>query len=55
VPNNKKKSIRDLYGRINEVKKGYRPRSNFMKDEKGDLLADSHNSLNRWKNTSLSY
>jgi hypothetical protein len=25
-------------------------RSNFVKDEKGDLLADSHNILNRWKN-----
>jgi hypothetical protein len=24
-----------------------------VKDENGDLLADSHNILNRWKNTSL--
>jgi hypothetical protein len=31
-------------------KKDYQPRSNFVKDEKGDLLADSHNILNRWKN-----
>jgi hypothetical protein len=24
--------------------------SNIVKDENGDLLADSHNILNRWKN-----
>jgi hypothetical protein len=35
---------------INEFKKGYQPRSNLVKDENGDLLADSHNILNRWKN-----
>jgi hypothetical protein len=29
---------------------GYRPRSNLVKDENGDLLADSYNILNRWKN-----
>jgi hypothetical protein len=26
------------------------PRSSLVKDENGDLLADSHNILNRWKN-----
>jgi hypothetical protein len=31
-------------------KKGYQPRSNLVKDENGDLLADSHNIFNRWKN-----
>jgi hypothetical protein len=35
---------------INEVKRGYQPRNNLVKDENGDLLADSHNILNRWKN-----
>jgi hypothetical protein len=45
--NSKNKNIRDLCRGINEFKKGYQPRSNFMKDEKGDLLADSHNILNR--------
>jgi hypothetical protein len=35
---------------INEFKKGYQPRSNLLKDENSDLLADSHNILNRWKN-----
>jgi hypothetical protein len=29
---------------------GYHPRTNLVKDDKGDLLADSHNILNRWKN-----
>jgi hypothetical protein len=39
-----------LYRGINDFKKGYQPRSNFVKDEKGDLPADSHNILNRRKN-----
>jgi hypothetical protein len=39
-----------MYERENEFKKGYQPRSNLVKDKKGDLLADSHNVLNRWKN-----
>jgi hypothetical protein len=29
---------------------GYQPRNIFVKDENGDLLVDSHNILNRWKN-----
>jgi hypothetical protein len=41
--NSKNKNIRDLYTGIHE------PRSNFVKDENGDLLADSHNILNKWK------
>jgi hypothetical protein len=28
---------------------GYQPKNNLVKDENGDLLADSHNILNRWK------
>jgi hypothetical protein len=36
--------------RINEFKRGYQPRNNLVKDENGDLLADSHNIFNRWKN-----
>jgi hypothetical protein len=39
--NSKNKNIRDLYRGINEFKKGYQPRSNLVKDENGDLLADS--------------
>jgi len=38
------------YRGINEFKKGYQPRTNLVKDENGDLLADSHSILNRWKN-----
>jgi hypothetical protein len=46
----KNKNIRDLYKGINEFQRGYQPRNNLVKDENGDLLADSHNILNRWKN-----
>jgi hypothetical protein len=38
-----KNNIRDLYVGINDFKTGYKPRSNLVKDENGDLLADSHN------------
>jgi hypothetical protein len=45
----KDKNIRDLYRGINEFKKGYKPRTNLVKDKKGNLLADPHKILNRWK------
>jgi hypothetical protein len=32
---------------INELKKGYQPTTNLLKDEMGDLLADSHSASNR--------
>jgi hypothetical protein len=38
------------YRVTNEFKKGYQPRTNLVKDERGDLLADPHKILNRWKN-----
>jgi hypothetical protein len=38
--NSKNKNIRDLYRGINGI----------VKDENSDLLADSHNILDRWKN-----
>jgi hypothetical protein len=38
------------YRGINGFKRGYQPRNNLVKDENGDLLEDSHNILNRWKN-----
>jgi hypothetical protein len=41
--------VKALYRGINDFKKGYQPRSNLEKDENGDLLADAHNILNRWK------
>jgi hypothetical protein len=47
----RKKVITNLFFRIMyHFKNGYQPRSNLVKDENGDLLADSHNILNRWKN-----
>jgi hypothetical protein len=48
--NSKNKKIRDLYRGINEFKKGYQPRTNLAKGERGDLVADPHKILNRWKN-----
>jgi hypothetical protein len=47
--NSKNKNIRDLHRGINEFKRGCQPRSNLVKDENGDLLADSNNTVNRWK------
>jgi hypothetical protein len=47
--NFKNKNIRDLYRGINEFKRAYKPRSNLVKDENGDLFADSK-ILNRLKN-----
>jgi hypothetical protein len=44
--NSKNKNIRG----INEFKRSYQPRNSLVKDKNGDLLADSHNILNRWKN-----
>ena len=38
--NSKIQNIRDLYRGINYFKKGYQPRCNIVKDEKGDLMAD---------------
>jgi hypothetical protein len=46
----KDKNIRDLYRGINDFKKGYQPRNNIVKDDKGDFVADSHSILARWRN-----
>ena len=48
--NSKINNIRDLYGGINDMKKGYQPRTRLVKDEKGDLVADSHSIMARWRN-----
>jgi hypothetical protein len=50
--NSKNKNIRDQCKGINEFKRVHQPQSNLMKDENGELLADSHIVLNRWKNCS---
>ena len=39
-----------MYRGINDFKKGYQPRCNIVKDEEGDLVADSHSIVARWKN-----
>jgi hypothetical protein len=48
--NSKINNIRDLYRGINDVKKGYHPRTRIVKDEKGDLVADSHSIMVRLRN-----
>ena len=45
--NSKMQNIRDLYRGISDFKKGYYPRCNIVKDEKGDLVADSHSIVDR--------
>ena len=39
-----------MYRGINDFKKGYQPRCNRVKDENGDLVADSHSIVARWRN-----
>ena len=48
--NSKINNIRDLYRGINDFKKGYQPRTCIVKDEKGELVADSHSIMTRWRN-----
>jgi hypothetical protein len=48
--NSKINNIRVLYMGINDVKKGYQPRTRVVKDEKADLVADFHSILVRWRN-----
>ena len=48
--NSKIQNIRDLYRGISDFKKGYQPRCNIVKDEKGDMVADSHSIVDRWRN-----
>jgi hypothetical protein len=50
LESNSKKTITDLYRGIHEFKKGYQPRTNLVKNERGDLLVNLHKILNRWKN-----
>jgi len=35
---------------IISFKKGYQPRNNIAKNEKGDLVTDCHSILSRWRN-----
>ena len=45
--NSKIQNIRDLYRDINDFKNGYQSRCNIVKEEKGDLVADSHSIVAR--------
>ena len=47
--NSKINNIRDLYRGINDLKKGYQPRCNIVKDEKCDLVEDSHSIVLKWR------
>jgi hypothetical protein len=38
-----------LYRGINDLTKVYYPRTNIVKDENGDLVADSHSILAGWR------
>ena len=40
--NSKIKNIGNLYKGISDFKKSYQPRTNIVKDEKGDLVKDTH-------------
>jgi hypothetical protein len=48
--NNKIENTRDFNRGINYFKKGYQTWTNIVKDNKGDLVRDSHCILARWKN-----
>ena len=40
----------DMYRGINDFKKGYQSRCIIVKDEKVDLVANSHSIVARWRN-----
>jgi len=42
--------ISDLYRGISDLKKGYQPRANMVKDEKSDVVTGSHSILAKWRN-----
>jgi hypothetical protein len=48
--NSKINNVRDLCRGIIDFKKGYQPRTIIVKDEKEDLVADSHSIMARWRN-----
>jgi len=39
-----------MYRSISDFKKGYQPRTNIVKEEKGDVITDSRSILATWKN-----
>jgi hypothetical protein len=47
--NSKNKIIRDLLRKVYEFERSYQRTSDFVKYEDGDMHAESHTILNRWK------
>jgi hypothetical protein len=47
--NRKMTNVRYLYRGINAFQKGIQPRTNTVKDEKGDLVTDSYSILATWR------
>jgi hypothetical protein len=43
------KNTGNLYGAINQFKKCYQPRTNLVKDGRGERLANPNKILNKWK------
>jgi len=39
-----------LYRGINDIKRGYQPRTIIVKDEKGELVADPDSIMAKWRN-----
>ena len=39
-----------MYRGINDLKKGYQPRTIIVKDEEEDLVADTYSIMARWRN-----
>ena len=48
--NSKINNTRDLYRDINNMKKGFLPRTRIVNDEKDDMVADSLIIMARWRN-----
>jgi hypothetical protein len=43
-------TVRDLYMGISDFEKGHPPRPSIVTDEKGDMVADCHSTVARWRN-----
>jgi hypothetical protein len=48
--NSKKNNIGVAYIGINSIIKGFKARSNLIRDENNNLVTDINGLLNRWKN-----
>jgi hypothetical protein len=53
--NSKNENIRDLYRGITKFKKGYQPKTNLVKDERGEILRILKKFLLSGRITSVSY